>query len=172
MGPRSLPSTGLGTHGYRHLEKWTVLRMTLAVVPGIFQATGGHGCVCCAEADEVLGAATGREQASPGGGTPTQDQDANHGAVSPTLGPPSAHSSSPGAQLLGLHWGLDHFHGSNLHRPCGAQARGLWAPCPHSASGGSSTCHGAPGLSLPPFYCPWLSDLAGLWLQRPFSRDP
>lgn len=56
------------------------------MVPGIVQTTGRHGCVCSSEADEVLGAAAGREQTSPGGGTPTQEQDENHGTVSLELG--------------------------------------------------------------------------------------
>lgn len=149
--------------------------MTLAMVPGIIQTTGRHWCVCSSEADEVLGAAAGREQTSPGGGAPTQEQDENHGTVSPELGTalrPGSYGppSGPSSQDCSRDWILSVAQISVGH--VGLRPAGCGPSCPRSALVGPSTFRGAPRLSPPSSCCPWPSDLAGLLLQRPFSKDP
>lgn len=129
-----------------------VFPVTLAMVPGILQTTGIFGCICSSEADEVLRAAAERDQTSTGGSPPTQEQDADHGAVSLELGPALCPCSQGPqvAQLTGLQQDLGHLCGSNLHRlweGLGQLGCGHWSLC--LASMGSSTFHWGPCHILP-----------------------
>lgn len=129
--------------------------------PRMLQATGMLGCVCSSEADEVPGAAAGRDQTRTGGDPPAQEQDADHGEVrAAALALGTAHRTAQESR---------HRCGSDLQRLGGRT--GGWGL--GQLSVGTGLCSASVGSSPSPRGPRrWPDDLAGLWLEEPLCGDP